>query len=556
MAAHPPAPAPGSLEYASLFGKRHILAATLLATVSSVPAAFAAQPDATAHYPITRGGALLESHGQTIDTMIAEFVARNHLPGITMAIVQAPYIPRSAGYGRINLDNDELASTKTLWNVGPITQAFTAIAVFQLQEQHKLDIHDPVSKYVADLPADWGKVTILQLLQHASGIPDFRDSGFDVTKAYQPAELLDLVRDKKLLFETGTQARLSATNFILLGLAVEGASGMSYHDFVTRYQIEPLGLTSTMFASDLATRSFLDRPAPQPGVNQHVKFTSQVEYIDPVEPATGYREADGRMAAIGTDASASLYAFGGIWSSAEDISKWDIALAGSTLVKDKANRDLIYKPTTLANGTVVPAMAGWEFTHHPGFMEIKGNSPGFSSYMSRFTAADELVCVTLLTNKEGVDMTELARDIAEAYKAGLGPDLDPEVIVAQESKFGADETVARIKAQLAAHNMPVFATFDHGANAKQAGLELRPTQVIVFGNPKVGTKVMQDSQLAGIDLPLRMIVWQDKLNRVWVGYPSFEKLAADYGLTDEKTLHAMAGFMETLVRASANVYAY
>lgn len=539
-----------------MFGKRHILAATLLASVSSVSVALAAQPDATAHYPIIRGSAVLQSHGETIDKMIADFVAAHDLPGITMAIVQAPYIPRSAGYGRINLDNDELASTKTMWNVGPITQAFTAIAVFQLQEQHKLDIHDPVSKYVADLPADWGKVTILQLLQHSSGIPDFRDNGFDVAKAYQPAELLDLVRDKALLFETGTDARLSATNFILLGLAVEGASGMSYHDYVTKYQIEPLGLHSTMFASDLATKGFLDRPAPQAGVNQHVKFTSQIEYIDPVEPATGYRLADGKMTPVGTDASASLYAFGGIWSSAEDISKWDIALAGSTLVKDKANRDLIYKPTTLDNGKVVPAMAGWEFTHHPGFMEIKGNSPGFSSYLSRFTAADELVCVTLLTNKEGVDMTDLARDIAEAYKAGLGPAVDPHSVVAQESKFGADETVARIKARLAADKVPVFATFDHAANAKDAGLELRPTQVLVFGNPKVGTRIMQENQAAGIDLPLRVLVWQDELNRVWVGYPSFDKLAAEYGLTDEKTLHAVAGYVETLVRASANVYAY
>lgn len=539
-----------------MFGKRHILAATLLASVSNVSVALAAQPDATAHYPIIRGSAVLQSHGETIDKMIADFVAAHDLPGITMAIVQAPYIPRSAGYGRINLDNDELASTKTMWNVGPITQAFTAIAVFQLQEQHKLDIHDPVSKYVADLPADWGKVTILQLLQHSSGIPDFRDNGFDVAKAYQPAELLDLVRDKALLFETGTDARLSATNFILLGLAVEGASGMSYHDYVTKYQIEPLGLHSTMFASDLATKGFLDRPAPQAGVNQHVKFTSQIEYIDPVEPATGYRPADGKMTPVGTDASASLYAFGGIWSSAEDISKWDIALAGSTLVKDKANRDLIYKPTTLDNGKVVPAMAGWEFTHHPGFMEIKGNSPGFSSYLSRFTAADELVCVTLLTNKEGVDMTDLARDIAEAYKAGLGPAVDPHVVVAQESKFGADETVARIKARLAADKVPVFATFDHAANANDAGLELRPTQVLVFGNPKVGTRIMQENQAAGIDLPLRVLVWQDELNRVWVGYPSFDKLAAEYGLTDEKTLHAVAGYVETLIRASANVYAY
>jgi CubicO group peptidase (beta-lactamase class C family) len=64
--------------------------------------------------------------------------AEHHLPGLTMAIVQAPYVPRSAGYGKTNIDLDEMASTKTMWNIGPITQAFTAVAIMQLKEQGKL----------------------------------------------------------------------------------------------------------------------------------------------------------------------------------------------------------------------------------------------------------------------------------------------------------------------------------------------------------------------------------------------------------------------------------
>jgi hypothetical protein len=119
-------------------------------------------------------------------------------------------------------------------------------------------------------------------------------------------------------------------------------------------------------------------------------------------------------------------------------------------------------------------MIGWEFTHHPGFMEIKGNSPGFSSYLSRFTAADELVCVTLLTNKEGVDLTVLAREIADAYKTGLGPDVDQHHIVAQESKFDTAETVARIKALLAQEKVPLFSVVDHSDNATRAGTSTSP----------------------------------------------------------------------------------
>ena len=120
---------------------------------------------------------MLESHGITVDQMVADFVRTHQLPGITMAIVQAPYIPRSAGYGVINVHNDELASTKTMWNIGPITQGFTAVAVLQLKEQGRLSINDPISKYLSDIPGAWGKITILQLLQHASGLPDFREAG-------------------------------------------------------------------------------------------------------------------------------------------------------------------------------------------------------------------------------------------------------------------------------------------------------------------------------------------------------------------------------------------
>jgi CubicO group peptidase (beta-lactamase class C family) len=519
--------------------------------VTSSPAQTASSAPA---YRLWRGNPILQSHGVTIDQMIADFVKKHQLPGIAMAIVQAPYIPRSAGYGVINVHNDELASTKTMWNIGPITQGFTAVAIMQLKEQGKLSINDPIAKYLPGAPAAWGKITILELMQHASGIPDFRDAHYDRAQAYSPSQLIDLVRSKPPLFEAGTEVRLSATNFILLGMIVERAGNMSYHDFIDRYQIEPLHLESTMFASDFRTQSFLDRP-DKPGFNQHDKFKTQVPYINPTEPATGYVEDGASLAATDYAASANLYSFGGIWSSAQDISFWDIALAGGVLIQDEADRDIVYKPTTLANGKVVPAMAGWEFTQH-GFMEVKGGSPGFSSYLSRFTAPDDLVCVTLLTNKQGVDLTDLARQIADAYKSGLGADVDPAKVITQESKYSVPETVARVKAFLATHTVPVFATYDHAANAEGVGLALRPTEVIVFGNPKVGTSLMQQKQAVAIDLPLRISVWQDDRNRVWLGYQNMIDLGAAYGIQDETTLNALDKFLGELATNAANVYAY
>ena len=476
---------------------------------------------------------------------------KNGVPGLVMAIVQAPYIPRSAGYGRASLADDELASTRTMWNIGPLTQGFTTVAVFQLHEAQKLDLRDAIGKYLPTLPAAWAKTTIFQLLQHASGIPDYRaNPDFKDGQAYKPADLVALSSAKSsaksLLFEPGTQVRLSATDFLLLGLIVERASGMSFHDFVTRHQIEPLGLRATMFAEDFSKKSFLDRP--------HKRFTSEVPYVNPVEPAVGYREVAGKLVAVDPKASENLFAFGNLWSSAEDISAWDIALAGGILVKREENRALIYKPTRLDNGTTVPAMAGWEFTRHPGFMEMKGSSPGFSAYLSRFTAPTDLVCVTLLANKEGLDLTGLARDIADAYKAGLGAGVSSDAIVTRESKFSVDETVSRLEKLLGEQKVPIFATFDHADNAHKAGMQLRSTKVLVFGNPKVGTKLMQSSQAVGLDLPLRLSIWEDERNRVWVSHHAMDRLAAEYDVKDPATVLALERVLDKLVARATDVY--
>jgi CubicO group peptidase (beta-lactamase class C family)/uncharacterized protein (DUF302 family) len=503
-----------------------------------------------------RGNPALQVRGQYIDQRIAEFMAKHEVPGLTMAIVQAPYIPRSAGYGRASLAHDELASTRTLFAIGPMTQGFTAVATLQLEEMGKLAVRDTLDKHLSGLPAAWGKITILELLQHASGIPDYRTAAaFKEGQPYKPAELLALVSGLPLAFQPGTEVRQSATGFALLGLIIEKASGMSYHDFVWVKQIAPLGLKATQFVEDFPTKAYTDRSGAS-GKKQHTRFTSEVPFINPIEPATGYRAGASGMVVVDAAATASLFAFASLWSSAEDISLWDVGLAGGILVKKPENRALIYKPTTLGNGTVIPAMAGWEFTMHPGFMEIKGSGPGFSAYLSRFTDAADLVCVTLLANKEGVNLTNLARDIADAYKPGLGAGVPAETIVEQESKWSLDETVARLEKLLKAANVPVFAAFDHDGNARKAGMELRPTRVLVFGNPKIGTRLMQAGQSAGLDLPIHVSIWQDDRNRVWVGYRSLEAVAAEHAIKDAATVTAMSAALESLIRKAVNVYDY
>lgn len=143
-----------------------------------------------------------------------------------------------------------------------------------------------------------------------------------------------------------------------------------------------------------------------------------------------------------------------------------------------------------------------------------------------------------------------------AYKTGLGADVDPAKVITQESKYSVAETVSRIKAYLAMKKVPVFATYDHGANAQSVDLPLRPTEVVVFGNPKVGTKLMQERQAVAIELPLRVSVWQDERSRVWVGYQDMNDLGSAFGIKDQATLAAIDQFLGEVVRNAVDVYTH
>lgn len=120
-----------------------------------------------------------------------------------------------------------------------------------------------------------------------------------------------------------------------------------------------------------------------------------------------------------------------------------------------------------------------------------------------------------------------------------------------EGHLPADETVRRLKDGLAARAIPVFATFDHAKNAAEAGLELRPTAVVVFGAPAVGTALMQANQRIAHELPLRITVWEDEAGRTQIAFPNMEALAAQYGLDDLPAIPKMQALLEALAKEAA-----
>ena len=500
-----------------------------------------------------RGNSRVAYLDRSIDQLIYDFMEEEKIPGMTLAIVQAPYIPRIVGYGVSNAETGLLASTNTLWPAAEISQGYAAIAAFQLVEQGGMEITDKVSRFVKDMPEAWKNVTILQLLQHSSGIPDYRKSSqYDAARDYDPAELLSLVRLADLEFPSGTDVRQSATNFLLLSMVVDAVAGMPYEEFVRQRQFLPLGLNHTMFGKDLGA---VEQDNVREHGNRHTLFKSREAYVNPAETASGYAVKDGKIIPVPAPSRSSLRGFADIWSTPEEISFWDVCLAGSILVKDEKHRDMIYKPVRLDNGKIVPAMAGWQFPHHKGLMDIKGGIPGFSSYICRFTDPAELVCVTLTANREGVDLTNLARRIAGALDSGLGSShLNDDSLYLYESVFGVDETMDRIEKILSARSIPVFARIDHGKNAREAGLEMPPSRVVIFGSPKVGTNLMLKNPGIATELPLHIAVWEDGRGSTWISFPHMEKIAKAYGVEDMPAIAAIRQLLRDIASRAANVY--
>jgi uncharacterized protein (DUF302 family) len=126
-----------------------------------------------------------------------------------------------------------------------------------------------------------------------------------------------------------------------------------------------------------------------------------------------------------------------------------------------------------------------------------------------------------------------------------------EGLVAVKSPYSVQATMDNFEKVVKAHNLNVFARIDHAAGAAKVGKTLRPTLLLIFGNPKGGTPFMECAQTVGIDLPLKALVWEDASSQVWLGYNDITYLAKRHGADNcpvtNKLRTALAGFAKEAV---------
>ena len=122
----------------------------------------------------------------------------------------------------------------------------------------------------------------------------------------------------------------------------------------------------------------------------------------------------------------------------------------------------------------------------------------------------------------------------------------PDGVVSRLSPRTVEETVSQIVTALETNGVKLYATIDHSGEAERAGLTLRNTKVLIFGNPKAGTPLMQENRLIALDLPLKILVWEDNDDQVWMTYLAGSWLAQRYGVDPNlaKVLSAVDGLVD------------
>jgi uncharacterized protein (DUF302 family) len=126
-------------------------------------------------------------------------------------------------------------------------------------------------------------------------------------------------------------------------------------------------------------------------------------------------------------------------------------------------------------------------------------------------------------------------------------------LVTLPSWHNVAETVERLKALLSKKGIHLFAHIDHAAGAQKVGLRLRPSQVLIFGKPEAGTPLMQSQPTIGLDLPLRVLVWEDEAGKVWLTYHPVDFLAQLHHVADrDEAVKALDAGLSALARAATS----
>ncbi|MEY8759849.1 serine hydrolase domain-containing protein [Chryseobacterium tongliaoense] len=334
-----------------------------------------------------------QTYEKKIDSLItSEFNDPDGPGGVFMIAQKGKPIYRKA-FGKANLELDANLTPDYVFQIGSMTKQFTAISILILEEQGKLNVQDPVSKYIKDYPAG-DQITIYHLLTHTSGIKDFtkmKSLSTIAQKEMKPEMMVDFFKNEPVDFAPGEKFDYNNSGYVVLGYIIELVSGETYENFIKKNIFDKVGMTHSYYATD---RQII----PNRAYGYHKKEHGYVNK---------------------TMISFSVpFSSGSLMSTVDDMLKWQNALNKNILLGSKET-EKAFRPYKLNNGEQLTYGYGWHLKDINGIpvREHGGSIFGFKSMAVYIPGKD--IYVIGFSNCDCHSPTEVTRNIAKVVLKNL-----------------------------------------------------------------------------------------------------------------------------------------
>ncbi len=345
---------------------------------------------------------LLFSQGssESIDLYLKNKMTELKIPGLQLAIIRNGKVEKLSNYGYANLEHKVETKTNSVFSINSMTKAFVGVAIMQLQELGKLKTNDPISLYITDIPDSWKPLTIIQLLSNISGLPNNIDEKEQVLGDGIEGKNWELVKKLPMEFEAGEKFSYNQTGYYILGKIITKLSGKHFTDFIAENQFVPCEMKATQFADSYDI------------IPNSAGAYSTITNIE------GKWINDGQI----HNAYAAFPLFfrtaTGIVSTADDLSKWLIALQNGTILK-QISVDQLFTTTKLNNGDIGGFniltngyALGWPTVvreKHPAVAPVGGMRSAL------FVYPQDNLSIVVLTNLQGSSPEWFIDEIAGFY---------------------------------------------------------------------------------------------------------------------------------------------
>jgi len=334
-----------------------------------------------------------EDMAAKVDQLVNREMRRQHIPGVSLAVLTNGQIILAKGYGLANVELQAPVKPETIFQSGSVGKQFTATAVMMLVEAGKIHLDDNISKYLTKAPDSWGKIKVYHLLTHTSGLGDY-PSDFDFRRDYTEDELLARLMKIPLDFQPGEKWSYSNLGYATLGILVSKVTGKFYGKFLQERIFKPLEMKTARIISeaDIVT----NRAAGYRLVKRELK---NQEWVSPT---------------MNTTADGSLYL------TVYDMAKWDAALYTEKLLK-KSSLEQMWTPVKLNDGSRSPYGFGWSLgeVHHQRVVGHDGAWQGFESGIQRFVG--DKITVVAFDNLADSSLDRIIWGVAAIYDPQLTP---------------------------------------------------------------------------------------------------------------------------------------